>query len=265
MVVTEAGIYLAGEIEASAGNLDFVVGRLAPDGTLLGGSGAIGFDLVANGSDIPYALAAAPGGKLVVAGTVVTPSATHEIGVARLDQATLGLDPTFNGTGKVVLGFGGLDFNDPRLAVLADGSILVGVTFGSLISTDTDLGVFKLLPDGSPDPASASSASRASPSTWAAATATGSAAWRSSPTARSCSPARRSGRTRTSTSPSPASTRAARSTLRSGPTAPARPSSPSISTRPPPTRPWPWRSPPTAASPPSARPPTRRYGARSPC
>jgi len=151
VAVTEAGIFLTGELEYYAGNFDFLVHRLGPTGTYLANSGPLAFDLVASGSDFPYSLAAAPGGKLVVAGTAVDPSGAHEIGVARLDQATLGLDPGFNGSGKVVLAFGGLDFNNPRLAVLGDGSVLVGVTFGSTISTDTDFGVFKLLPDGSPD------------------------------------------------------------------------------------------------------------------
>jgi len=141
-------IYATG-ITIGFSDADFWVGRFSAGGTYLGGTGVV-FDQVQNGIDIGWSLAAAPGDKIVVAGTVAVSGPTSYIGVARL-TSNLDLDSSFNGTGKVVLGFGGLEFTTPQVAVAGDGSVFVGVTFGSGSGTDRDFGLFKLDSSGAPD------------------------------------------------------------------------------------------------------------------
>lgn len=141
-------IYATG-ITIGASDADFWVGRFSADGTYLGGTGVV-FDQVQNGNDIGWSLTAAPGDKIVVAGTVAVSGPTTYIGVARL-TSNLTLDSSFNGTGKVVLGFSGLEFTNPRVAVAPDGSVFVGVTYGNGGVTDRDFAVFKLDPTGTLD------------------------------------------------------------------------------------------------------------------
>lgn len=149
--VTDAGLMVTGDDEASAGNFDFLVVRLNPEGSVSDTSAPIAFDAVAGGDDLARAIAGAPGGKVVVAGSVEEVGTTY-LGVARLIGSTLALDSSFGGaSGRVVLGFGGLEFSLPAVAVLADGSILVGCTFGNPAVFDRDFGIFKLAPDGSLD------------------------------------------------------------------------------------------------------------------
>lgn len=151
-VASGDGLFVTGDDEASAGNFDFYVVRLDSSGVLADASPSIAFDQVAGGDDFALSIAAAPDGKVVVAGAVQMAGTTY-LGVVRLRQSDLELDLTFgSGTGKVVLGFGSLEFTDPEVAVLPGGSILVGCTFGNLMATDRDFGLFQLLADGSADP-----------------------------------------------------------------------------------------------------------------
>lgn len=152
VVATGDGLFVTGDHEASPGNFDFYVVHFDAGGTIADTSPAIAFDQVAGGDDFGLAIAAASDGKVVVAGNVQMAGTTY-LGVARLRESDLELDLTFGGgTGKVLLGFGSLQFIDPEVAVLPGGSILVGCTFGNPMGTDRDFGLFQLLADGSADP-----------------------------------------------------------------------------------------------------------------
>jgi uncharacterized delta-60 repeat protein len=150
-VVTDAGLVVVGDLEAWPGDLDFFAERLDFSGDVVGDSGSIPFNLVASGADFAEAVAGAPGGKVVIAGTVEAGGGLTYLGVVRLDAATLTLDNTFGTGGQVVVGIPSYVFNDPDVAVLADGSVLVGCTYGDSALTNRDFGVFKLHPDGTRD------------------------------------------------------------------------------------------------------------------
>ena len=143
-----AGLVVVGDDEAAAGNFDFRAERLAADGSVVGSSGPIAFDLVAGGDDFAMAVAPAPGGKVLIAGTVDVGGGVTVLGIVRLVAATMALDPTFDSDGVKTLGLPGRTHYNPDLAVLADGSILIGFTYADPVLVDSDFGVFKLLPDG---------------------------------------------------------------------------------------------------------------------
>ena len=149
--VTEAGLVVVGDLETFAGDFDFFAVLLDSAGNVAGTSGPIPFDLVASGIDLSESVAAAPGGKVVVAGTVEAGGGLTYLGIVRLDAATLALDNTFGVGGKVVVGIPALVFVDSDVAVLDDGSILVGCTWGDPNLANRDFGVFKLEPDGTRD------------------------------------------------------------------------------------------------------------------
>ncbi len=150
-VWTEAGVIVAGDYQTSPGDSDFYLVRLGPSGAVADSLAfPLAFDAVVGGDDIPTSIAAAPGGKVVVAGTVEASGTTY-IGVARFDAA-LDLDFTFDGTGREILAYGSaFEFTSPSVAVLADGSILVGCTYGLPSGGDRDFALFKLAPDGTLD------------------------------------------------------------------------------------------------------------------
>jgi uncharacterized delta-60 repeat protein len=150
-VATEAGLVVVGDYEGSAGNFDFLAVRLDAGGVVRGTSPAIPFDLVAGGDDLALSIARAPGGKVVVAGTVEAAPGVTGLGVVRLDATSLAPDATFGAGGVKLLGLPNMTHYTPDVAVLADGSILVGFTFGDPNLTNHDFGVFKLLPDGMRD------------------------------------------------------------------------------------------------------------------
>ncbi len=151
-VTVEAGIVVVGDHETSPGNFDFFAVRLAPDGTVAGNSGPIPFDLVAGGDDNAVSIARAPGDKVVIAGTVETAPGVTGLGIVRLVAATLALDGTFGSGGVKLLGLPNVTHYGADVAVLADGSIVVGFTFGDPNLANHDFGVFKLLPGGLRDP-----------------------------------------------------------------------------------------------------------------
>ncbi len=148
---TSAGeILLAGSVQWSLTDLDFLVLRLMPDGTLDprfgGGDGyvTIPFDVNPGGSifDLASSLMVTPSGDILVAGTVQRAGANWDMAVARLTQSGA-LDPGFGeGSGKVVVAFdaGGFAGQDQALAIFpsGDGAIVLvgGCENGGLTNTD---------------------------------------------------------------------------------------------------------------------------------
>lgn len=143
-------IVLAGSVQWRADDLDFLVVRLQPDGSLDPGfGGGTGFVTVAFDSDpggenwdIASSLMIAPDGDILVAGTVHRGSGDWDMGVVRL-QPGGALDPAFgSGTGKVIVAFdvGGHALKDQALAIFPAGNgsiVLVGACEnGSASNTD---------------------------------------------------------------------------------------------------------------------------------
>ena len=102
---------------------EMAIARLNPNGTLdssFGTGGEVTVDL--NGSSAAYAMALAPGGGIVLAGT--TSAGGGQFAVARLTASGV-LDPSFATTGKEVFGYGGTGEAAAGVAVQADGKIVV--------------------------------------------------------------------------------------------------------------------------------------------
>jgi uncharacterized delta-60 repeat protein len=133
-----------GKIVLAGGHRDdFALVRYLPDGSLDGRFGDGGVVITDLGSDDhARAVALAPGGKIVVAGS--TTGGFHAA-VARYD-ADGRLDPTFGGDGTVVSPDGRFD-SASAVAVQPDGRIIVSGT------SEGDTVVTRYLPDGGLDPA----------------------------------------------------------------------------------------------------------------
>ena len=135
----EGEILLAGSVQWSLTDMDFLVLRLMPDGTLDarfgGGDGyvTVPFDLNPGGElfDIASALMLTPSQDILVAGTVKRAGGDWDMAVARL-TASGALDASFGeGSGKVVVAFdaGGFAGQDQALAIFPSGHgaiVLVG-------------------------------------------------------------------------------------------------------------------------------------------
>jgi uncharacterized delta-60 repeat protein len=103
--------------------MDFLVARFNANGSIdlsFGFNGSYLLDFM-NGADSAAALALAPDGKIVVAGSVWN-GVRYDWGVARFTN-TGQPDPTFDSDGKVFFGFG-LDNGLSAVAVQPDGKIL---------------------------------------------------------------------------------------------------------------------------------------------
>jgi uncharacterized delta-60 repeat protein len=127
--------------------LDFAVARLNADGTLdtsFSGDGKLTMDF--GGIDAAHAVALAPGGKIVVAGT----GADGSMAVTRLN-ANGTVDPTFapGTSGQVLVTFGGSDDVANSVAVQPDGKIVLAGSTGAVGSGD--FAVARLNADGSLD------------------------------------------------------------------------------------------------------------------
>lgn len=146
----EGEVVLAGTIQWSLTDMDFLIVRLLPDGSLDprfgGGDGwtSVPFDVNPGGSifDIASSLYATPSGDLLVAGTVKRAGDDWDIGVARLTPGG-SLDMSFgDGTGKVVVAIdaGGYAGQDQALAVFPSGEggivIVGGCENGGTTNTD---------------------------------------------------------------------------------------------------------------------------------
>jgi uncharacterized delta-60 repeat protein len=151
----DGSIVLAGYATASASgsDTDCAVARLLPDGTLdssFDGDGKVVFDFGLGGVlfDACVASAIQPDGKIVLAGYAGN-SAFQRWGVARLSSNGT-LDSSFDGDGKATIAVDTFDLAED-LAIQGDGRIvIVGDSAG--LSGSPDIGVARLLPDGSLDP-----------------------------------------------------------------------------------------------------------------
>jgi len=129
-----------------SGNVQFLVSRFNVDGTLdtgfgVGGSNTMDF---AGGADYGYAVAIAPDGKILVAGTVFG-GLNNVFGVARFNANGMP-DNAFDGDGKQLFGFPGLPGQDARaLVVQPDLKIIVGGT------ANGDFAVVRFLETGALD------------------------------------------------------------------------------------------------------------------
>jgi uncharacterized delta-60 repeat protein len=137
-------------VVAGAGNAkaDFAVTRLNSDGSYdstFDGDGIAAADFGA--TDIGYAAALQPDGKIVVAGQ--TGSAEYDVAITRFNPtgpADATLDRTFNGAGTKRFGYGGFD-SARAVLVRPDGKLVVAGHGGP----NSDLAVTQLNPDGSFD------------------------------------------------------------------------------------------------------------------
>ena len=135
---------------------DFAVLKLNADGsrdTTFDGDGRVTFhfDLdPANREDVAGSVALDGAGNIVVGGIAESGPDSYDFAIARLTPAGV-LDPNFGGDGRVTVAFdlgGNLDDQMLELAVAPDGAIYAG---GMVASGNTDFGIVKLQPDGSPD------------------------------------------------------------------------------------------------------------------
>lgn len=159
-VVQPDGKILLCGTRASGTTADFFVARFTADGALdtsfsFDGRTTIDFS-GSGGIDVAMALALQADGKIVVAGTTnADGGATHDdFAVARLN-ADGTLDTTFGaGTGKKVIAFdlaGGSGNDDlASVAIQGDGRIVLAGTVATS-NHGTDIGVARLLSDGTPD------------------------------------------------------------------------------------------------------------------
>jgi uncharacterized delta-60 repeat protein len=113
-------------ILAGGSNLDFVVVRLNPDGSLdtTFGNGGISQVDFAGRTDNLYGLALRPDGKILVAGSASTSAADFDFAVLQYN-ADGSFDSTFGSGGKVVLGTAGKREEIRDVSLLADGRIAV--------------------------------------------------------------------------------------------------------------------------------------------
>jgi uncharacterized delta-60 repeat protein len=124
---------------------DFGLARFNTDGSLdptFDNDGMVTTTFPFNGSEEVTAIAIQPDGKIVAAGMV-----NRKYGLARYNPDG-SLDTTFNGDGRVISTYTGMD-GASAVAVQPDGKIVVGgVMIGGLYG---DFALFRFNPDGSPD------------------------------------------------------------------------------------------------------------------
>ncbi len=127
---TDGKIVVAGDTVTGTDH-DFLLVRFNADGSLDGTFGFLGFAVLdfLGGDDYGTAVAIAPDGKIVVAGTAVDFSG-NKFAVARFTSSGAP-DPTFDGDGKRTITFTtGLNHWASGVAVRSDNRILVGGTVG---------------------------------------------------------------------------------------------------------------------------------------
>jgi len=131
-------------LSAAAGDLD----------TTFDGDGKVLTDFAGGSNDWAYAVAVQSDGKAVVAGNIFPADngTGDSFAVARY-SVTGGLDPAFDGDGKVTTEFTSSSFEyATSVAIQADGKIIVaGGVFIPGSSTRSDLALARYNPDGSLD------------------------------------------------------------------------------------------------------------------
>ena len=144
-------------------NSDFAVARLNADGTLdtatFGagtGKSVVAFDLGASNTDTATALALKADGKIVVAGSAVTASNGSDFAILQLNTDGT-RDTSFNLTGRATIGFNlasstTKDDNATRVAIDAQGRIVLAGFVDAGTPGGTDFAAARLLATGTPDP-----------------------------------------------------------------------------------------------------------------
>lgn len=163
-IQADGKLVLAGYSATGANGDDFAIVRLLGDGTRdttfnLTGRVTVGFNFAASTSkdDQAYAVSVDAAGRIVVAGSVTRDSASNvDFAVARL-LSNGQLDSNFDADGRATLAFDlGLDGYDQNQTMILqrDGRIVLGgyVNTSASATTNVDMAVARLLPDGSPDP-----------------------------------------------------------------------------------------------------------------
>lgn len=136
---------------------DMFIAKLTPAGELdrsFSGDGIATIDFSGR-DDRAYALVLQGDGKLVIAGMAEASAGQFDLAIARL-TANGALDPSFNGTGKVLLDLGGTEDYAIDVKGLSNGALLVAGSSGTLATETTQPGlvqpvVAKLRADGSLD------------------------------------------------------------------------------------------------------------------
>jgi uncharacterized delta-60 repeat protein len=147
-------IVVVGEGSQAGGtdlNLNMVVARYNPDGTLDAGFGSGGMAFVDfGGNDWAYRVALDSKGDIVVAGNGQASPGSNviQLELVRLQPNGI-LDPSFGNGGKVTLSIGARLYQDTGLAIAPDGKIIASGDYynGSRYASY----VARFLPTGSPD------------------------------------------------------------------------------------------------------------------
>jgi uncharacterized delta-60 repeat protein len=128
---------------------EFAVVRFNTNGTLDTGFNGTGyvFTSIGSGADTGWKVAVQGDGKIVVAGVSSNGSNTDCAVVRYNSNGTL--DPTFNGTGKVVTDFAGSDDVGYGLGLQSDGKIVVSGSTGN--GSNRDFALVRYNTDGSLD------------------------------------------------------------------------------------------------------------------
>ncbi len=152
MVIQPDGKTVVAGYISDGAQRDFGVSRYNVDGTLDLSFGSLGRVITAangSGDDITTSIALAPDGKIVVAGySVILPGIATFSSVVRYNPNGT-LDTTFNNSGKLLAGFGGLDERVYSVAVQSNGKIVIGGT--SNVSGASRFALARLNIDGSLD------------------------------------------------------------------------------------------------------------------
>jgi uncharacterized delta-60 repeat protein len=156
-VQSDGKIVVAGYSNASGTSYDFALARYNPDGTLdptFNGTGKVLTDFSGPGLgfDLAYSVAIQSDGKIVAAGESRSDiSPTFSVFALARYNPDGTLDPTFNGTGKVLTDFGGPGSGEAVVAVAiqSDGKI---VAAGNSSGRSWDFALARYNPDGTLDP-----------------------------------------------------------------------------------------------------------------
>ena len=158
LVMPDDRIVGVGYAEGAGGDRDFAVTRLTATGTLdttfnTTGVNTIPFDFIANGLDEATSIALYSDNRLAIGGFAQAGTTDHDFVFARL--TSLGkLDNTFDADGRQSVSFDLIGSNkDDRAAGIGigPGNTLVGVGTINKLGANTDVGVARLLENGSLD------------------------------------------------------------------------------------------------------------------
>ncbi len=141
-------IVAAGWLFDATANVDFMVTRYNPDGSLdttFDSDGRVRTDFFGR-SDIATALVVQPDGKILVTGTVEDDTSQFHFAVVRYLPNGM-LDPTFDSDGKAIGGFYGFA---EAMALQPDGKIVVAGS-GFHGGSNGDITLSRYNPDGTPD------------------------------------------------------------------------------------------------------------------